>query len=158
MVRVTRPGGRVATYVWDYAGGMQMIRHFWDVALELNRGDSKLDQAERFPLCQPAPLEELFRRAGLISISVRAISVPTVFRDFNDYWMPFLGKQGTAPTYVASLSIEARDRIRDALKARLVAAADGSISMTARAWAVQGGVPPNPALHADAREQARARR
>ncbi len=158
MVRVTRPGGRVAAYVWDYAGGMQMIRHFWDVALELNRGDSKLDQAERFPLCQPGPLEQLFRRAGLISVSVRAIDIPTVFRDFEDYWSPFLGKQGAAPTYLASLPGETRDWIRDALKARLVAAADGSIAMTARAWAVQGTVPHNPALHADAREQARGRR
>jgi SAM-dependent methyltransferase len=147
MVRVTRPGGRVAAYVWDYAGGMQMIRHFWDVAVELNRGDSKLDQAERFPLCQPGPLEQLFRRAGLISVSVRAIDVPTVFRDFDDYWRPFLGKQGAAPTYLASLPAETRDRIRVALKARLVAAADGSIAMTARAWAVQGTVPPNPALN-----------
>jgi SAM-dependent methyltransferase len=147
MVRVTRPGGRVAAYVWDYAGGMQMIRHFWDVALELNRADSKLDQAERFPLCQPGPLEQLFRRAGLISVSVRAIDVPTVFRDFEDYWRPFLGKQGAAPTYLASLPGDMQDRIRGALKDRLVAAADGSIAMTARAWAVQGTVTPNPSLH-----------
>jgi hypothetical protein len=45
----------------------------------------------------------------------------------------------------ASAHAETRDRIRVALKARLVAAADGSIAMTARAWAVQGTVPPNPA-------------
>jgi SAM-dependent methyltransferase len=138
MVRVTRSGGRVAAYVWDYAGGMQMVRHFWDAAIELNRGDSKLDQAERFPLCQPGPLEELFRRAGLTSVSVRAIEIPTVFRDFEDYWSPFLGKQGSAPTYLASLSDEAQNRIREMLKARLVAAPDGSIALTARAWAVQG--------------------
>ena len=147
MVRVTKPGGRVAAYVWDYAGGMQMLRHFWDVAIEFNRGDSKLDQAERFPLCQPGPLGQLFRRAGLISVSVRAIEVPTVFRDFDDYWRPFLGKQGAAPTYLASMPADTRDRIRVALKARLVAAADGSLAMTARAWAVQGTVPPNPALN-----------
>jgi hypothetical protein len=149
MVRVTRPGGRVAAYVWDYAGRMQMLRHFWDVAVEINPGDSKLDQAERFPLCEPGALEQLFRRAGLISVSVRAIDVPTVFRDFDDYWRPFLGKQGAAPSYLASLTAETRDRIRVALKARLVAAADGSIAMTARAWAVQGTVPPNPSLSAD---------
>jgi len=142
MVRVTKPGGRVAAYVWDYAGGMQMLRHFWDVAVELNRGDSKLDQAERFPLCHPGPLEQLFRGAGLLSVSVRAIDVPTVFRNFDDYWRPFLGKQGAAPAYVASLPAERRDRIRAALKARFVAAPDGSIAMTARAWAVQGTVTP----------------
>ena len=79
MARVTRPGGTVAAYVWDYAGGMQMMRHFWDVAVELNSSDSALDQAERFPLCQPDPLETLFRDAGLSSLSVRPIDIPTVF-------------------------------------------------------------------------------
>jgi SAM-dependent methyltransferase len=140
MARVTRPGGTVAAYVWDYAGGMQMMRHFWDVAVELNSNDSALDQAERFPLCQPEPLETLFRDVDLTSISVRPIDIPTVFRDFDDYWTPFLGKQGAAPTYLASLNEEMRDRMRDALKARLVPNADGTIAMIARAWAIQGTV------------------
>jgi trans-aconitate methyltransferase len=140
MARVTRPGGKVAAYVWDYASGMQMMRHFWDVAVELNPEDSTLDQGQRFPLCQPEPLEALFRASGLMSISVRSIEIPMVFRGFDDYWVPFLGKQGAAPTYLASLNDETRDRIRDALKARLIPAADGSIAMTARAWAVQGVV------------------
>ena len=32
MVRVTRPGGTVGAYVWDYAGQMQLMRQFWDAA------------------------------------------------------------------------------------------------------------------------------
>jgi SAM-dependent methyltransferase len=143
MVRVTRPGGKVSAYVWDYGGGMQMIRHFWDVAVQINPHDSKLDQAERFPICNPEPLEALFREIGLSAVSVRAIDVATVFRDFDDYWIPFLGKQGAAPTYLAGLDAIARDRIRDTLKARLPKAADGSIALLARAWAVQGTVPLN---------------
>ena len=138
MARVTRPGGVIAAYVWDYVDGMEMMRHFWDVAAQVNPNDSKLDQAERFPLCQPEPLQTLFRAAGLGSISVRAIGVPTVFRDFDDYWKPFLGKQGAAPTYLASLNQESTERIRDTLRARLVTAADGSIAMSAKAWAIQG--------------------
>jgi SAM-dependent methyltransferase len=140
MVRVTRPRGTVAAYVWDYSGGMQMMRHFWDTAVALNPQDAALDQAERFPLCQPEPLKTLFRDAGLNSLAVRAIEIPTVFRDFDDYWEPFLGKQGAAPTYLAALDAKARDRIREALRARLVAHADGSIVLSARAWAVQGTV------------------
>jgi SAM-dependent methyltransferase len=140
MVYVTRPRGRVAAYVWDYNGGMEMMRHFWDAAVEVNPEDSALDQAERFPLCQPEPLKALFRDAGLTAISVRAITIPTVFRDFDDYWIPFLGKQGAAPTYVASLDSETRHRIRGILEARLLASADGSIPLSAKAWAVQGTV------------------
>jgi SAM-dependent methyltransferase len=140
MVRVTRPQGKIAAYVWDYSGGMEMMRHFWDAAIAVNPKDAALDQAERFPLCQPGPLEALFRDAGLSSVAVRAIDIPTVFRDFDDYWLPFLGKQGAAPTYVASLDGEARAQIREAVRARLPVAPDGSIALTARAWAVQGVV------------------
>ena len=71
---------------------------------------------------------------------LRPIDVPTVFRDFDDYWQPFLGKQGAAPTYLAGLDAAAREGIREALRARLVAADDGSIAMSARAWTVQGSV------------------
>jgi SAM-dependent methyltransferase len=140
MARVTRPRGQVAAYVWDYGGGMEMMRHFWDAAVEVKPEDAALDEAERFPLCQPEPLKALFQDAGLIGVVVRSITIPTIFRDFDDYWTPFLSKQGPAPTYLASLDGETRDRIREVLRARLVAAADGSITLTAQAWAVQGTV------------------
>ena len=138
MVRVTRPAGRVAAYVWDYAGGMQMMRHFWDAALEVSPGDAALDQAERFPICRPEPLAALFRDAGLRAVAVRPIDIPTVFRDFDEYWTPFLGRQGAAPTYLASLDPETRDRIREVLHARIAPVANQSIALSARAWAVQG--------------------
>jgi ubiquinone/menaquinone biosynthesis C-methylase UbiE len=32
MARVTRPGGVVASCVWDYAGEMTLLRAFWDAA------------------------------------------------------------------------------------------------------------------------------
>ena len=140
MARVTRPGGKVAAYLWDYPRGMQMMQHFWDVAFKLDPNHSILDRAERHPLSQPEPLGALFKAAGLKLVSVRIIEIPTVFRDFDDYWRRFLGKQGAAPTYLASLDAGHRGRIRDALKARLVPGGKGSISMTARAWAVRGTV------------------
>lgn len=138
MARVTQPGGSVAAYVWDYASGMQMLRHFWDAAIAVSPHDAKLDQAERFPLCQPRPLQALFERTGLKSVAVRAIEVPTVFQNFDDYWNPFLGRTGAAPTYLASVGGDVRERIRLSLKSRLASAEDGPIELTARAWAVQG--------------------
>jgi len=138
MVRVTKPGGRVAAYVWDYAGGMQMIRHFWDAAVAVNPDDAKLDQGDRFPICQPEPLRALFEGAGLRSVLVRAIEIPTVFQDFDDYWNPFLGRQGSAPAYLASVSDDAREKIRAHLKARLAPAHGEHIELMARAWAVKG--------------------
>jgi len=51
----------------------------------------------RFPVCEPAALDELFVGAGLIHVETRELVVPTVFRDFDDYWQPFLSGDAPAP-------------------------------------------------------------
>ena len=56
----------------------------------------------------------------------------------DDYWAPFLGGQGPAPGYVRSLPPERRARLRDRIRRHLPGALDGTISLTARAWAVKG--------------------
>jgi SAM-dependent methyltransferase len=138
MHRVARVGGTVASYVWDYAGKMQLMRYFWDAAVALDPAASHLDEGQRFPLCQPEPLMQLFRAAGLREVEVRMIDIPTAFRDFEDYWSPFLGGQGPAPGYTMSLSEERRRALRERLRATLPLAADGSIQLIARVWAVRG--------------------
>ena len=52
-------------------------------------------------------------------VEVRAIDVPTVFRDFDDYWSPFLGGQAPAPGYAMSLSEERRATLRERIRAGL---------------------------------------
>ena len=138
MARVAQPGGGVAAYVWDYAGEMQLMRYFWDAAAALDPAARDLDEGDRFPLCRPEPLSALFRDAGLAGVATRAIDVPTHFRDFDDYWAPFLGGQGPAPGYAMSLSEERRAALRDRLRAALPVEPDGSIPLIARAWAVRG--------------------
>lgn len=138
MARATRRGGTVAAYVWDYAEGMQVIRHFWDAAGALDQKARQLDEGKRFPLCKPEPLSKLFHAAGLEEVDVRAIDVPTDFRDFDDYWSPFLGAQAPAPSYAMSLSEERRAVLREQLRASLPIEPDGTIHLNARAWAVRG--------------------
>jgi len=137
MARVTRPGGTVAAYVWDYAEGMRLMRHFWDAADALDPKAKELDEGQRFWLCNPEPLSRLFLSAGLKDVEVRAIEVPTYFRDFDDYWSPFLGGQGPAPSYAMSLSEERRAELRERLRASLPSDAEGGIPLSARAWAIR---------------------
>lgn len=144
MARAGGPGSTVALYVWDYASGMELIRRFWDAARALDPAAAALDEAVRFPGCAPAPLEALLASAGLARVEARAIDVPTRFRDFDDLWSPFLGGQGPAPAYAASLPEDRRAALREALRAAALAAADGAISLAARAWAVRGAVPAPP--------------
>ena len=137
MRRVARDGGRIAAYVWDYAGKMELMRQFWDVAVELDASAAKLDEGKRFPLCHPDALLQAFASAGLGQAEVTPIDVPTRFESFDDYWQPFLGGQGPAPAYAMSLGESQRERLRERLRARLPRAADGSIPLVARAWAVK---------------------
>ncbi len=141
MARVVRPDGTVAAYVWDYADKMELIRYFWDAAVMLDPTALALHEGHRFPLCHPEPLAELFVQAGLRSVEVKAIDVPTVFRDFEDYWSPFLDGQGPAPSYCVSLSSEHRNALRDRIQADLPVAANGSVTLVARVWAVRGRTP-----------------
>jgi len=138
MRRVTRRNGIVGAYVWDYAGEMQMMRAFWDAAGALDPSAVALDEGRRFPVCHPEPLAKLFASAGLQDVAVRAIDVPTIFKNFDDYWTPFLGGQAPAPGYCMSLSEDRRTALRDRIRASLPIKDDGSIHLTARAWAAQG--------------------
>lgn len=135
-----RPGGTIGAYVWDYSDGMGLMRVFWDAAVVLDPAARALDEGVRFPLCRPDPLRNLFERAGLQQVTVRPIDVPTVFRDFDDYWRPFLGGQAPAPGYAMSLSAERRGQLRTAIRARLPTESDGRIWLTARAWAIRGTI------------------
>ena len=69
---------------------------------------------------------------------LRAIDVPTVFRDFDDYWTPFLSGQAPAPGYNMSLSEDRRAALREHLRATLPFEKDGTLRLIARAWAVRG--------------------
>jgi SAM-dependent methyltransferase len=138
MARMVCSGGKVAMYVWNYAGEMQLTRYFWDAAGMLDPAAIELDEGRRFPLCQPNPLVQLFQNCGLRNMEARAIDAPTVFRSFDDYWTPFLGGQGPAPSYTMSLSEDRRRRLRESIRAYLPINNDGTINLTARAWAVRG--------------------
>ena len=76
-----------------------------------------------------------------MNIEVRHIDVPTRFRDFDDYWTPFLGGQAPAPGYAMSLSEERRGALRERIRSELPVANDGSINLIAGAWAVRGRAP-----------------
>lgn len=140
MARVTVAGGTIAAYVWDYADKMELMRRFWDAAVDLDPAARNLDEGVRFPLCNPQALTELFRNGGLQAVEATAIDVRTHFAGFDDYWRPFLGGQGPAPAYAMALDDTARARLCDRIRERMPLQSDGSIELIARAWAVRAAV------------------
>lgn len=138
MARAVRRNGTVALYVWDYAGKMQFMRHFWNAAAAIDPAAYELDEGRRFPSCSPGGLAELFQNAGIRHMETRPIDISTDFKDFDDFWMPFLGGQGSAPGYAMSLPEERRAQLRERLLNSLPFAIDGSIPLVARTWAIKG--------------------
>lgn len=141
MRRVARTGGTIGFYVWDYpGGGVEFMRAFWNAATALDAAARELTEDRRFPFCTADGLTALARDAGLTHVACTAIEVPTVFRDFEDYWHPFTLGAGPAPGYCASLDPAARERLRSKLCDDLPRRADGSIPLEARAWAIKAAV------------------
>ncbi|GAA4398726.1 class I SAM-dependent methyltransferase [Fodinibacter luteus] len=134
MLRVTRAGGVVAAAVWDYGGGMGMLRALWDAAARLDPSVVGQDEAT-MPLGRPGGLAGLWRGSGLTGVDDGAVEVRRRYGTFEDYWAPFLHGTGPAGVYVAGLT----DAGRAALRAELLATlGPGPFELTSRAWWVRG--------------------
>jgi hypothetical protein len=138
MRRIAAREGLVSACVWDYAGRMEFLRRFWDSAAAVDPRASDLDEGRRFPICRPEALGTLFRGAGLARVVCEAIEIPTRFSTFADFWTPFLGGTGPAPSYVAGLESRQREALAEHLDRSLSREPDGAISLVARAWVVRG--------------------
>jgi SAM-dependent methyltransferase len=138
MRRIAATGGLVSACVWDYADRMELLRCFWDSAAAVDPGARDLDEGRRFPLCRPDALVALFRGGGLAEVACDPVEISTRFSSFSEFWTPFLGGTGPAPSYVASLDPRRREALAAHLERSLAREPDGAISLVARAWMVRG--------------------
>jgi SAM-dependent methyltransferase len=136
--RITAVNGVVSACVWDYAGRMEFLRCFWDSVAAVDPGAAELDEGRRFPICRPDALEALFLEASLADVVSGSIEIPTRFSTFAEFWKPFLGGTGPAPSYVAGLDSRHREALATRLEGSLPREPDGAISLVARAWVVRG--------------------
>lgn len=143
MRRVTRPGGLAAAAVWDARGGYVANRIFFDTAAALD-ANANARRARNYtrPMTRPSELVDAWRAAGFEDVSDAALTIRMDFTSFEDYWAPYVGKDGPQAEYVATLSEPERVRLRDAVRlAYLDGEADGARSYLASAWAVKGRCP-----------------
>jgi len=142
MMRVCRPGGRVGFFVWDYPGrGVGFMQTFWDGAAALDPGARDLTEDRRFPDCTEEALSALAAEVWGVPVASSALEIDTRFADFADYWTPFTLGAGPAPGYCAALPPGRREALRAKLERDLPREADGTITLTARAWALKATAP-----------------
>jgi SAM-dependent methyltransferase len=138
MKRVTRLGGAVVAAVWDYSGGMTLLRRFWDAAAATTGGSNPQDELN-MRYGTPQSLEGLWAEVGLSNVSAGPVDVTASYESFEDLWYGFEQGVGPAGAYAVSLPAEQRVRLKDELR-RILGAGDTPFELTARAWMVVGQV------------------
>jgi SAM-dependent methyltransferase len=137
MARVTRPGGLVASCVWDHAGEMTLLRAFWDAAREVDPEHAPV--SDETPWCAEGELAELWSEAGLSDVRSEPLIARAGYADFAELWSPLQGGAAPSGAFCKSLDDEGRAALRDSYRRRL-GVGDGPFELTARAWAVAGTV------------------
>ncbi len=129
MVRVVAPGGRVAAYAWDMAGGGFPLH---PIQTELRTMGFKPVLPPSADASRVEVLQKLWTEAGLVDVETRRIDVQRQFVDFDDFWTaatlsPSMGAllASLAPDVVAQLKTRVRVHVQE----------DGAGRVTASAWA-----------------------
>lgn len=141
MRRVTRPGGVVATAMWDGTGGNEFNDRMWNAAVTV---DPKVTPASKRSgtYSSPAALTSLWQDSGLADIAVSGLVMGCEYASFADYWQRFHEGQGPAGAYVTALPEGRRESLRQTLFDDIIGnRPDGPFSLQAKAWAVRGRVP-----------------
>jgi len=123
-----------------YEMRQEMSDLFWEECVRLDPGAE--EKAQRPKVCnQIGQLSELWRATGFEGVEEITLEMRTDFTCFDDFWLPYTKGVGPQGMYVASLSPERREVLRDALRKRLVGDRDRPFSLRAAALAVRGTVP-----------------
>ena len=137
MRRVARPGGVVATCVWDFAEGMTVLRAFWDAATAQDPAAARHDQAATRPFASQSELGALARGAGLTVVRTGALAASAGYSGFDDLWRPLVAPDGSPGAWYATLDPAAQEVLRNAVWERL-GRPHGEFRLDARAWYVTG--------------------
>jgi SAM-dependent methyltransferase len=129
--RVTKDGGAVAACVWDHEGGRGPFTVFWTAAREL---DPDADDESGRAGAREGHLGELCDAAGLADIETSTLTVRRTFETFDEWWAPFTYGIGPPGGYLAGISADRREALRERCRQYLPSA---PFEIAASAWAVR---------------------
>ena len=137
MTRVVRPGGVVATYIWDMLGG----GYPWEpIRIEMSAMGLTVLSPPSQEASRIEALRDLWIGAGLDAVETRDITVQRTFADFDDFWTIGVSSPSARPT-IAAMASNDIELLKARVRARLPGNAEGRITYSARANAVKGRVP-----------------
>ena len=137
MVRVVRPGGTVAAYMWDpEAGGFP----YGALMAEMRAMDLPVPTPPSPDASRSDMLRDLWTTAGMVDIRAREISVARTFADFAEYWTTIQLSASIGPTLrdLAASDPERLGAIETKMRELLRPDSNGRITYTSRANAIAG--------------------
>jgi ubiquinone/menaquinone biosynthesis C-methylase UbiE len=137
MARVVRPGGTVATYMWDMLGGGFPLD---PVLIEMRAMGLAPPRPPRMDASRMEALRSLWTAAGLEAVETREIAVQRTFANFDDFWMTKLMFPSLGP-FVAAMASSDVETLKSRVRAAMPADAQGRITYGARAHAIKGRRP-----------------
>jgi SAM-dependent methyltransferase len=136
--RVVRPGGIVGACVWDFEVGMEMLRLFWDAAVDVD--PAAPDEAQTMRFGRDGEIADWLGDVGLDEVAETTLVVTSTYTGFDEVWSGFLAGIGPAGSYCVSLSADQQAAVRQGMFDRL-GAPDGALILTATARSAHGHVP-----------------
>lgn len=134
MLRVVRPGGTIAAYHWDMAGGGFPLQPVLDAVRA--EGHASQEPPSTWASALDAS-EELWREAGLVDVQTRQFEVRREFGSFDEFWRSAHGSP-RLKNLLASLEAVALQRLAERVRDGVGATDDGPLVLHARANAVRG--------------------
>jgi len=138
MRRVAQEHGVVAATVWDTAGGMPMLRAFWDAARAVApEAVAAANEDKPLPNSTRRELTRLWRGAQLVDVSITQLEATASYQGFDDFWSPFAAGAAASGRLTQSLDAETQGALREEV-GRVLGCPTGPFSLTAKAWCVSG--------------------
>ena len=135
MARVTKPGGIVASYMWDLPGGGVPLSHMMRAMKEI--GCPTL-QTPNAAFSSMEAKRQLWFDAGLKSVESIVIRITVSYNNFEDFWQTNTLPLGPQAKIIQDMSAETKEKLRAQLQKSLPISPSGQIAFEAFANAVKG--------------------
>lgn len=134
LARVAKPGGLVATYMWDLPAGVPTA--------PIYKAMGALGHALPLPpnaaAAKQDALKSLWENAGLTDVQTSVIHIETSFESFDALWETLTIPVGPIGIFVAGLPETAREELRSLVKNQVNIQGDGRVVYESFANAVKG--------------------
>jgi ubiquinone/menaquinone biosynthesis C-methylase UbiE len=138
LKRVTKPGGTIATYMWDFFN-KGFPQHLLREALE--RMGVEIPSLPGHVHSRMDNMQGYFSSAGLADIAARVIEVDVTYATFDDYWSAQTALANYVVQHIRKMPADGVEQLKADLRATLPKDTSGRIAYKARANAIKGRVP-----------------